>query len=659
MTERAVTEPEHARVRRLALAALALALAAPAGAATPTRMALAEQDLTELSLQELLDVQVISVSKHAEPLRHAAAAITVVTGDELRRAGTRTLAQALRLVPGIQVARTNAHSYTVTSRGFSGDKLEVLLDGRSVYSPLTSTVFWDVLDTSLDDVDRIEVIRGPGGTLWGANAVNGVINIVTRHSKDTVGNTLRAGSGSEERAYAAFRGGSKIGDVGHARFYAKALERDTSVQRDGRDSFDAQRLASAGFRSDWAPAPAHEFMVSGGYYDGREQTEDLDATVYARAEDATMSGANLLARWAHRPSANNEWSAQAYYDGYRRDLPEVFSEKRDTGDVQFQHRFTLKPVAATVTWGGGYRVSHDETGGPPRAIIFDPASRTLETWSLFVQGQRALGKDGELSVGSKFEHNELTGFEAQPGVRLGWKLGERAFTWGAVSRAVRLPNRLDQDVAIFCEPPVDVILGCTPGTTVRIGNPDFDSEKVIAYEWGLRAWTERDVTVDLTTFYNTYTDLRSTESPSGSFENRLEADSYGAELAVGWTPAAGVSVRPFYAFLKIDADGSASTDTNTPRNLEGSSPRHSAGVHLALNPWPNVTVDGFLRYVDRLPRQQVPDYVELNYRLAWRPTPALELALVGADLLHDSHAEAGTAFELERAVWLDLNWSWQ
>ncbi|MGH8482172.1 MAG: TonB-dependent receptor plug domain-containing protein, partial [Nevskiaceae bacterium] len=632
-------------------------------------------DFTQLSLQELLDVQVTSVSRHAEPLRHAAAAITVVTGDELRRTGARTLAQGLRLVPGLQVVRTNAHSYTVTSRGFSGDKLEVLLDGRSVYSPLTSTVFWDVLDTSLNDVDRIEVIRGPGGTLWGANAVNGVINIVTRHSQDTAGNVLRAGGGVEEKAYAAFRGGSKIGETGHARFFAKALERDASVQRSGVDSFDSQRLALAGFRSDWALAPAHALQVSADFHHGREDTEDLDPNVYARGEDTRLSGASLLARWVHQRPGGGEFSLQAYYDGYRRDVPDVFADRRDTGDLQVQHRFAFAPLAATVTWGGGYRATHDETGGPPRAIIFDPASRTLETFSLFVQGQRALGEGGELTVGSKFEHNDFTGFEAQPGVRLGWALGERGFTWAAVSRAVRLPNRLDQDVAIFCEPPIDVILGCTPGTTVRIGSPDFDSEKLIAYEWGLRAWTDRDLTVDLTTFYNTYTDLRSTESsppPIGSFENKIEADSYGAELALGWAPRPWIRVRPFYSYLHIDAQADAdSTDANTPRNLEGGSPRHSAGLHLGLTPRPNVTVDAFLRHVGELERQQVPDYTELNLRLGWKPLSALEVALVGADLLDDSHAEAGSApsnsnpspgppaVELERAVWLDLTWSWQ
>lgn len=654
------------------VAACAVIGAAPAGAA-PTVTALADQDLTQLSLQELLDVQVTSVSKRAEPLRHAAAAVTVITGEEIRRTGARTLAQALRLVPGVQVYRTNAHSYTVTSRGFSGDKLEVLLDGRSVYSPLTSTVFWDVLDTSLNDIDRVEVIRGPGGTLWGANAVNGVINIVTKHSKDTVGNTLRAGGGKEERAYGAFRGGSKIGEEGRARFYIKAVERDASEQDSGRDSFDASRLTLGGFRSDWTPATGQELTVSGGLYEGKEQSENVSPFVYARAGDTGVRGAHLLARWSHELATDTEISLQGYYDGYYRKIPGVFEEKRDTGDVQGQLRFPLRAWSTTVTTGIGYRASRDETGGPPRVLTFEPDSRTLESYNGFVQAQRELFRNGDLTVGTKLEHNESTGFELQPGIRLGWTLSPHLFTWGAVSRAVRLPNRLDEDVYVFCAPPLDVFTGCTANTNVPIGSRGFDAEKVIAYEWGLRAWPHEAVTLDLTTFFNDYRDLRSTEvapMPFGTFANNIDAESYGGELALGWTPAAGITVRPFYGFLYIDASTDAdSTDANTARNLERAAPRHGAGLHLSLNPWPTVTVDGFLRHVDELERQRVDAYTELNFRLGWRALPALELALVGADLLDDKHAEAGAVptasnpdpalFEVERAVWLDVLWTWR
>ena len=654
-----------------AMAAAALLLAGPASGAEPP-VQVAEQDLTELSLQELLDVQVTSVSKHAEPLRRAAGAIAVVTGDDIRRAGARTIAEALRLVPGLQVYHTNAQTYTVTARGFNNDKLEVLLDGRSVYTPLTSAVFWDVLDTFLPDIDRIEVIRGPGATLWGANAVNGVVNIVTKHTWDTLGTLVRAGGGKEERAFGGFSTGAKIGDGAHGRLYAKAFERDSSHQRAGGDTFDGQRQGQAGFRTDWVPAEAHAVTVSGDFYKGVETTEDIRPSVYGRGPDTELTGANLVARWALRTSEDSEVSVQTYYDGYHRVIPGVFDEKRDTGDLQLQHRFHFG--TNTVTYGAGYRGSRDDTGGPPNILIFSPQSRILRTYSAFGQLQHRFGEDGELTVGSKFEHDTYTGFEAQPGVRLGWAVGQHAFTWGAVSRAVRLPNRLDEDVAIFCVPPFDTVLGCAPGSTVRIGNPDFESEKLIAYEWGLRAWTTRNFSADLATFYNVYTGLRSTEStppPIGSFGNKLEAKSYGAELALAWVPLDWLSVRPFYSYLHIDAEQGNSTDSITPRNLEKGSPGHSAGLHLGLAPLSNVTMDGFARYVGELERQQVPAYTELNVRVGWRPVPSLELALVGADLLDKSHPEAGSApsrttpnpakpaTEVERAVWLDLLWEWE
>lgn len=646
---------------------------APAPARAPAKAEVeANQDFTELSLQELLNVQVTSVSKHAEPLRQAAAAIFVLSGDEIRRSGARTIAEALRLVPGLQVYQTNAQSYTVTSRGFSGDKLEVLLDGRSAYTPLSSTVFWDALDTYMPDIDRIEVIRGPGATLWGANAVNGVINIVTRSAKDTVGTQVGAAGGKEESATGGFRTGSKIGDSGYARLYAKAFERDASVQSNGSRTFDGQRQGEAGFRSDWTPAKAQDLTVSGDFYRGSEPAKSLTAN--ARGADTDLTGANVLAHWARHPSADSEVSVQVYYDGYHRVIPQLFDEKRDTGDLQVQHRFAFGE-SNTVVYGAGYRASRDNTGGPPLAIIFDPQSRTLQTYNVFAQDQLRLGEGGELTVGSKFEHDSYTGFSVQPGVRLGWALGDHAYTWGAVSRAVRLPNRIDEDIAIFCSAGIAPLLGCTVGTNFRIGNSEFKSEKLIAYEWGARLWTDRNLSVDLATFYNDYTDLKSTETmppPIGSFANNMAGKGYGGELSVGWAPLSWMSVRPFYGFLKLDlrpVDGS--TDAFTAPNTEGASPQQTAGLRVGVAPGYGLNVDSFLRYVDGLPRQKVPGYTELNLRVAWRPVPSIELALTGANLLDGSHPEAGTApsptnpnppppaTEVERAAWLGVTWDWK
>ncbi|HUS23943.1 MAG TPA: TonB-dependent receptor [Candidatus Binatia bacterium] len=630
----------------------------------------APPDFADLSLEQLLAIEVTSVSKHAEPLQQASAAIFVLTGEDIHRSGAHTIAAALRLVPGLQVRRSNAQNYTVTSRGLSADKLEVLLDGRSVYTPLSSTVSWDVLDTYMPDIERIEVIRGPGATLYGANAVNGVINIVTRHARDTVGAEVMVGGGKEEAAHAAFRSGSKIGEGVYGRIYAKAFERDSTVQRTGADSIDGQRQGQAGFRTDWTPAKAHALTFSGDYYKGTEPTAALGGT--SRGDDTDVTGANLLARWSWTASAASEVSVQAYYDGYHRVLPAVFEERRRTGDLQVQHRLRLGD-SHTLIYGGGWRGTHDSTGGPPLAIIFSPASRTLQTWSLFAQDQWRLG-DAELTVGSKFEHNSYTGFDVQPGVRLGWALGQSAFTWASVSRAVRLPHRIDEDIAIFCSSAISGLIGCTTGDTVRIGNSQFQSEKVVAYEWGLRLWNRELFSVDLAAFHNDYTDLKSSEAttPLVSFDNKMEGQSNGGELALTWAPMRRLTVRPSYGLLLIDLrPANGSTDPFTAPNTEGGSPQQTAGLRVSANAAAAWDVDGFLRYVDGLPSQRVPAYTELNLRVAWRPSRRLELALVGLNLLDAHHPETGTspsatnpnpkppATEIQRAIWLDLTWRWQ
>ncbi len=629
-------------------------------------------DLTELSLNELMAIEVISVSKRAEPLFQAAAAISVLSGDELRRSGVRTIAEAIRLAPGLQVRRTNAVSHTITARGFSGDKLEVLLDGRSVYTPLTSTVFWDVLDTYLPDIDRIEVIRGPGATLWGANAVNGVINIVTENTADTADIEVRSGGGNEERAFGIVRAGERLGKSGHMRLFAKAFERDGAAKPEGSDLRDGMRMQESGFRYDGAPTKKQSLTLSGQVYDAHE-----NSTGPAPASNPTLteaSGGHLLGQWSYRTNGGGELGLQAYYDRYKRFIPEIYDETRDTADLSLQHKINLSPDQRLV-WGSGARWSQDETGGPPNAIIFVPQDRNIHTYSAFVQDQIRLGEDGELTLGSKFEHNAFTGFEVQPGIRLGWTLTERLFTWGSVSRAVRTPNRLDHDVGIYCSAGLAGAGLCpTEGETLRIGNHEFESEKLLAYEWGLRFWRGRVFSLDLATFFNDYTDLRSTETsppPFGSFQNQLAGQSFGGEVSVGWTPLEKLELRPFYAYLKLDLHAKpGSTDTRTANTTEGSSPQQSAGLRAAYNPWPDFTVDGFVRYVDRLPALAVPDYTELNLRLAWRPWPLFELALVGENLLDAQHPESGSAAsasqpepragnELERSVFAEFRWTWR
>jgi len=723
-------------------AALAVAISLPslarAGDDAFLTVAALPSDLTELSLEQLLNIEVTSVSKRPEKLSSAAAAIYVLTGDQIRRSGARGIADALRLVPGLQVAQVDARTYAISARGFnssSSDKLQVLLDGRTVYTPLTSAVFWDVLDTYMDDIERIEVIRGPGATLWGANAVNGVINIVTRNARDTVGTVVSAGGGTEERAAAytpltsavfwdvldtymddierievirgpgatlwganavngvinivtrnardtvgtvvsagggteeraaaALRSGTQVGHDGAVRFYAKSTDRDSSQFTDGGDGGDSSRSTQGGFRGDWAPLPGKNLTVSGDLYSARFNTPPTSSQ--PANQTTTASGANVLARWASGDGEPSGWTLQAYYDHYQRYIPTVYSEDRDTLDLDFQQRLQWTE-GNTVMYGVGYRNSRDRTGKAPEvAVVFLPTSRTLDTTSAFVQDQQTL-LDGRVvvTVGSKFEYNDFTGFEAQPGVRVGWQVADSAFTWAAISRALRTPNRLDSDVAIYCPEPDGFPGVCGPGL-FGLGNPKFESEALIAYEWGLRMWSESQLTLDLATFYNRYDRLRSQEgasasSPFGSLGNGYRLDGYGGELVLGWNPDPKLGFQASYSLLKLNAEAKpGSTDTETGATLEGSSPQHQAGLRISANPADRWSVDAFLRYVGSLPAYEVPAYTELDLRAAYQIRPSIELSLTGKNLLSSQHAEFGSSNaqqSIERGAFLELRWAW-
>lgn len=639
------------------------------------------RDLTDFSIEELLDIklEVTSVSKRTVPLREAPAAVFVLSGEEIRRSGVRTIADALRMVPGLLVVRITAQSYIVTSRGFPGEKLEVFIDGRSVYTPLTSIVFWDVLDTYLPDIDRIEVVRGPGSilTLWGANAMNGVVNIVTKTSGQTAGTEISGGAGNEERAFAAVRTASRIGDQTQARLYVQTQHRDSSICGvnasaicvTGQEAPDSKRQTSAGFRSDWDYRKDRTLTLSGDLYTEAAGTVSAASRPQSRQQDTEQNGGNLTAHWNADLEQAGKFSVLAYYARYLRHLPEIFLETRDTYDLELEHRWPLYE-RHLLTWALGARSTHDVTGGRPLFAIFDPSSRTLNTYAASVQDQIRLFDHGELTLGSKFEHNDFTGLEVQPGIRLGWKLGEGAYTWGSVARAVRTPNRLEDGLLINC---IDNPCG-TPAAIFRRGNTELKSEKLVAYDWGLRLWRERGLSADLAAFFNDYSDLRSNEPappPFGTFGSSLEGRSYGAELALGWPLADWVNLWAFYNVLEIDVDPKpGSTDTRTENTVENSSPEQSAGLRLSMQPRASMSVDAFLRYVGRLPALAVPDYTELNLRLAWRPWPKFELALVGENLLDPQHPEHGSpasasspaarpANELERSVFAEFRWVWQ
>lgn len=635
------------------------------------------EDLTELSLDDLMQVEIVSVSRKAEPLQLAAAAVFVVTGDDIRRSGARSIAEALRLVPGLHVARNGASDYAISARGFnsgSADKMEVLLDGRSVYTPLFSGVFWDTLDTYLGDIDRIEVIRGPGATLWGANAVNGVINIVTRHAGQTLGTETVVSAGSEQQAAAALRAGRAVGAAGGMRFYAQAREVDDSVNSQGNDQRDSQRFQQAGMRGDFHLG-ALELGITADRYDSRTNVTTVASAAAPNGSPAveTASGNHLMLRSRWSLDDHQALSGHVYFDQYQRLSPSIFSEDRQTLDVQAQYQTRLGRHQLNA--GLGFRETEDETGGPPLLIIWEPANRTARTRSAFIQDQIGFW-DRRLvwTLGTKFERNDYTGEEVQPGTRLGYQVSDQIFTWAAVSRAVRTPNRLDHDTALFCDPVVLApLLGCTPNTTVPFGSRNFDSEKLLAWEWGLRLTDQQRYSADLALFYNDYDDIKTQEGAGfGSQDNQGEVQSYGAELALNWRVRSGLDLRAHYSWLAVEASTKAGSVDGNFQERERTEPKHQASLRTLWSPAGRWNVDATLRYVGGFDqytgtapnprvRSRVPAYVELNSRLAWRYSEHSELALVGDNLLDAAHPEFGpaaTRSEAERALRLEWIWSW-
>jgi iron complex outermembrane receptor protein len=646
----------------------AAAATGPAAAANPPAAAArsSSPDLTGLDLDQLMSMEVTGITRRAGSYAKAPAAIFVLTGEDIRRSGARTIADALRLVPGLQVIRTNSQSYTVTARGFGGDKLQVLLDDRSVYTPLTSTVFWDVFDTYLDDIARIEVIRGPGASVYGANAVNGVINIVTKPAGDSQGTHLHGGGGNEELAFGGFRSGGRIGEWGHGRAYAKGRERDSTERADGSEVHDGQSQVQAGGRVDTNLGDLGALAVQGDVYRARLYSATFPPS--PNAADTIASGRNLNARWTLDWDGGAQTQASLYYDGYDRFIPTVFKESRDTYDINLQHNLAdWGPNRITV--GTGARLSRDETGGPPLILVFEPARTAHRTYHAFAQDEIVLG-DFSFVAGAKVEHNDFSGTEFQPGIRAGWSLAQTLFTWASVARATRTPNRLDHDTGLVCSG-VDVpVPGCPgAGSVLAVGSKDFESEKLVAYEWGLRAQPARTLVADLALFYNDYDDLRSTESGL-RFGNFIEAQSFGGELAVAWEPLDWLALHAFYGYLQIDArSDAASTDANTAYGLENGTGNQSVGLRLGLRPLDALTADAFVRHVDNLGGRNAGGafgtdrYTELNLRLGWAVTPFMELALVGENLLDHSHPEAvaapATRSEIPRSLFGELTWRWQ
>ena len=628
-------------------------------------------ELKKLSMEELLDIDVTSVSKYPEKLSAAAAAVAVLTQEDIDSSGVTSIPDALRLVPGLDVARVDAHTWAISSRGFNdifANKLLVLIDGRTVYTPLFSGVFWEVQDTLLEDIDRIEVVRGPGATLWGANAVNGVINIITKSARDTQGLFIGGGGGSEDRGFANVRYGVKVGEDAFLRVYAKYFDRDASVLPNDTTAHDAWDMFRGGFRLDWEPSKENSFTFQGDIYTGNQDeiySVPTTAFPFAGTISATdqVSGGNLLGRWSHSFSADSQLTVQTYYDRTERNSP-IFGEERDTGDIDLQHRFDWGE-RQKIIWGLGFRATHADIKNSLNVSLLPP-DRTLTLYSAFVQDEITLVPERlQLTLGSKFEHNDFTGFEIQPSARALWTPGHSQTVWASVSRAVRTPSEAESDIRLNPAPPVPL----PPGLITILGNPNMESEELLAYELGYRLQPIEQLKLDLTAFYNDYDHLRTLEpilpgpvSPS-RVANKLFGETYGTEISATAQVTKRWRVQGSYSYLEAQLHReSGSHDFSTERIAEGSSPHNQFFIRSLLDLGWNIRLDSTLRYVDVLPTPKIPSYLTLDVRLAWSPRKDLEFALVGQNLLDDRHPEFAPTFigtpqtEVQRSVYGTVVW---
>lgn len=599
-------------------------------------------ELSELSLEQLGDIVVTSVSRRDQSLGSASASIYVISNEDIRRAGVRTLPEALRLAPNLQVARTDANQYAISARGFNNpiaNRLLVLVDGRTIYSPLFSGVFWDVQDVMMEDVERIEVISGPGATLWGANAVNGVINVITRRASDTQGTLVALGGGTQRREAEARYGGG-FGDDGYFRVYGKTLDRNHSKYANGRDVPDASERTQIGFRADWSDA---RFTVQGDAYKA-----NVDQLI---GGSRNLAGANLRARWREDRGDDAYWRIQTYFDHAERDQPGSFNKTLDVFDIEFQHGF--RPVDDHwLLWGGGYRYAVDNIDDQNiAAFAFIPEDKELHWYSFFVQDEWALRPDLALTLGIKGEHNHYSGMEWLPNARIAWNVAKDQLLWAAISRAVRAPSRLDRELFIPGTPPYRVA-----------GGPDFQSEISNVIEVGYRLQPIAPFSLSVNAFYHRHDRLRSLEQgPNGGFlANNTEGTTHGVSTWGDYRVTRKWRLEAGWVELRQNLRSKPGSSGDPARAGLGNDPRRWLTLRSAWDIGSSYELDLITRYVGELPNPVVPAYTAVDARFGWRILKELELSLMVQNLFDPEHSEwnttANNPVEFQRAVFLELFW---
>ena len=599
---------------------------------------IASRHLADLSLEELSNIRVTSVSKRAETLADAPASVFVISSEDIRRAGVTSLPEALRLAPNLLVARAHATGYSISARGFNnaaGNKLLVLIDGRSVYSPLFSGVFWDAQHVMLEDVERIEVISGPGGTLWGSNAVNGVVNIITRSALDTRGPLVSAGAGDSDSAVAMRYGGAMDADGGY-RVYGQYVDRDHTSLADGSAVNDGGDIGQLGFRADWSRG-SDTFTVQGDAYAGDEDQPApgmFSVNGISRLNPITISGVNVLTRWRHVLDNGSDVTLQAYYDRTERNVRGTFDDTLDVFDVQFLQGLHSIDAHA-ITWGADYRLGQDRIVNDD-FIAFLPAETDRAWTSLFAQDEITLRENLRVTVGARIEHNDYTGSEFLPSLRAAWHVAADDLVWVAASRSVRAPSRLDRELFFPAIGPPFLIQG----------GPAFRSEVAEVLEVGYRAQSSSGVAYSFTAFHTWYDHLRTLEiAPSGTFvefANEMDGTTTGVEawathqLTDNWRVGGGFTILNKDLELKPGSDG-----LNGGVAAEGNDPDYTWRLESTHNLAARLELDAIVRGVASSPAPAVSSYVVVDLRVGWKSARGTELSLTCQNLFDREHVEFG------------------
>jgi len=635
-------------------ATLAFVLIAPlVDAANTNQVSKSSDDLENLTLEQLVNVQVTSVSKKETDLFTSPAAIYVITQEDIRRSGVTSIPDALRMVPGMEVAQINASQWAVSSRGFNSqfaDKLLVLVDGRSVYTPAFSGIIWEIQDLVMEDLDRIEVIRGPGAALWGDNAVNGVINIITKSARETQGTLISTSFGTDNQSITSLRYGGQLSTNLFYRVYLKYEREDGFDNTMGNRMPDGWDALHGGARFDWEPTLNDRFTLQGDYIaanlGGTAQFPTYNATTLYMTNFSGVnpkSDGNIVGRWTHDFSSSSQLTLQMYYDH----SVETDAELKSTVDVydfDLQHRFALGE-RQDIVWGAGFRDSLDDSPASFN-LTFYPQKNYAQIYNVFAQDDITVVQNRfHVILGTKFDHNTYSGYELQPSGRLLWTPSEKQTVWMAVSRASTTPSHLDvasrynQSTFPSAGGPVLVSL---------FGNPNFQAEQLLAYELGYRFVPAASWSFDLSTYYNVYDDVQVYQMGTPYFEatpvphlvvpetaqNALSGESYGAELSVQWKPVDYWRLTASYSWLHMRL---VPVDTTA-----GDSPQNQFQIHSYLDLPHNIDFSSAIYYVDSLPDQNVASYVRLDLGLSWRMNKTWEFGVFAQNLLDSGHVEFGS-----------------